>query len=62
MTRAAGASRPVRWHSRDVDIDRLVFGTGDRVSGWGWVRDTADGVWFDPGGWYARASDARLDY
>ncbi len=29
-------------------IDRLVFDVGDRVTGWGWIRESDDGVWFDP--------------
>lgn len=29
-------------------IDRLVFGTGDRVTGWGWIRESDGAVWFDP--------------
>jgi hypothetical protein len=33
----------------DVGIDHLVFGSGDLVTGWGWLRGTEDGVWFDPG-------------
>ena len=28
-------------------MDQLVFGSGDRVTGWGWLRDMGDGVWFD---------------
>ena len=28
-------------------IDRLVFGPGDRVTGWGCIRESGDGVWFD---------------
>lgn len=34
-------------------IDHLVFGAGDLVTGWGRLRGTEGGVWFDPGGWYA---------
>lgn len=30
-------------------IDHLVFGSGDLVTGWGWLRETEAGVWFDPG-------------
>lgn len=29
-------------------IDRLVFEPGDRVTGWGWVREAEGGIWFDP--------------
>jgi hypothetical protein len=31
-----------------VRIDRLVFGMGDRVTGWGCVREADGGIWFDP--------------
>lgn len=31
-----------------MDLTSLLFGVGDRVSGWGEIRQDAAGVWFDP--------------
>ena len=35
-----------------MGIGDLVVRSGDLVTGWGELRETADGVWFDPGGWH----------
>lgn len=34
-------------HDGDMDVRRLVFDYGDRISGWGRLVPDADGEWFD---------------
>ena len=43
-----------------MHIDHLIFGSGDLVTGWGRLRETEGGVWFDPGGWHAGTGEQPM--
>ena len=48
VVRELPGSRAARLRQWVMRIDRLVFEVGDRVTGWGWIRQVDGRVWFDP--------------